>query len=115
MPKTQNRNNSKQSFLGVKEIQHFNFILHSYTLFGFLKSIATFTHTHTYTNRRRKEQHNRYSLGKGKVEKPLAAAWPRKEFHGKTSDEKFSVVCGGVCPLSHPLSCPHSLHCSRMD
>lgn len=49
MPKTQNRNNSKQSFLGVKEIQHFNFILHSYTLLGFLKSIATFTHTHTHT------------------------------------------------------------------
>ena len=50
-----------------------------------------------------------------KREKPLVVAWSRKEFHGKTSDEQFSVVCGEVCPVSHPAPLPHSLHCSWMD
>lgn len=68
-----------------------------------------------YVKTREKSQRNRYSLGKGKREKPLVAAYPMKEFHGKTSDEQFSVVGGGVCPVSHSLPLPRSLHCSWMD
>lgn len=56
-----------------------------------------------------------YSLGEGKREKPLVVAWPRRKFHGKTTDDQFSVVCGGVCPVSHPSQLPHSLHCSQVD
>ena len=62
-----------------------------------------------------KSQGNRYSLEEGKREKPLVVACPRKEFHGKTTDEQFSVVCGGVCPVSHSSLLPQSLHCSWMD
>lgn len=42
------------------------------------------------------------------MEKCLVVKWPRKEFHGKTSEAQFSVVCGGVCPVSHPSPLPQS-------
>ena len=53
--------------------------------------------------------------GLNKREKPLVVAWSRKEFHGKTSDEQFPVVCGELCPVSHSPPLPHSLRCSWMD
>lgn len=56
-----------------------------------------------------------YFLEEKKREKPLVVAWSKRRFHGKISDEQFLIVCGGVCPVSHPSPLPHSLHCSQMD
>lgn len=87
--------------LGVKEIPYFYFsLLCSVRIFK-INSYKSKIYICIHKNRGGKSQQMGYSLREGKREKPLAVAWPRRKFHGKTTDDPFSVVCGGVCPVSH--------------